>query len=179
MHVQTLSDSDLETHLSALVSLLIENVADGASIGFHPPLPGVVAEGYWRGVQSRLQRGERVLIAAFDDHGLLTGTAQLALETRYPNGRHRAEVQKLMVAPAARRKGVARVLMRALEEAARVAGRTLLLLDTREGDAAEQLYRSLGWELVGLVPGYVLEADGAQHATLIFYRTLQAQPKPE
>jgi acetyltransferase len=174
MHVQTLSDTDFDTVLPSLKTLLIESVAGGASIGFYAPLADADADRYWRGVQMGVRQSERILVVAFDAAGALAGAGQLALETRYPNGRHRAEVQKLMVAPAARRQGIARVLMRALEQAARDAGRTLLLLDTREGDAAEQLYRSLGWMLAGPVPGYVLEADGTRHTTLIFYRTLDA-----
>jgi ribosomal protein S18 acetylase RimI-like enzyme len=115
-------------------------------------------------VQAAVHEGERVVLAAVDGRGTVLGTGQLALEAR-ANGRHRAEVQKLMVAPAARRRGIARALMLALEDAARAAGRTLLVLDTREGDAAAALYAALGWTLAGRVPGYVLERDGTYTAT--------------
>jgi hypothetical protein len=44
-------------------------------------------------------------------------------------------------------------------------GRTLLTLDAHAGDRAEGLYRSMGWNRVGLIPGYALKRDG----TLFFW----------
>jgi GNAT superfamily N-acetyltransferase len=171
MHLRRLAHEEVDALVPSLSSLLIANVAAGASIGFHPPMSQVDAERYWRGVRQGVERGERVMIGAFDAAGALVGTGQLALEWK-PNGRHRAEVQKVMVAPPARRQGIARAIMGALVEAAREGRRTLLLLDTREGDAAERLYQSLGWELVGRVPGFVGEHDGTFSATMIYYRSL-------
>ena len=171
MHPRALAGDDVDRLLARLAALLIDTVADGASIGFHAPLSDGDAADYWRGVRADVARGDRVLVGAFDAAGALVGTGQLALERR-PNGRHRAEVQKLMVDPAARRRGAARALMAALEREARAAGRTLLVLDTREGDAAAGLYRALGWELAGRIPGYVRERDGTTTATLLFYRAL-------
>jgi ribosomal protein S18 acetylase RimI-like enzyme len=87
-----------------------------------------------------------------------------------PNQPHRAEVAKLLVAPAARRQGVARALMRQAEAVAQAAGRSLLTLDTRAGDAAEPLYRALGWQEAGRIPGYALDAAGVAHDTLFFWK---------
>ena len=171
MDIRRLSHDDIGALLPSLAALLVATVENGASIGFYAPLPDADAETYWRGVQVGVRDGQRIVLAAFDRSDALVGTGQLALEPR-PNGSHRAEVQKLMVAAEWQRQGVARALMRELELAARLAGRTLLVLDTREGDAAAQLYRSLGGELAGRVPGYVRERDGTTNATLIFYRTL-------
>lgn len=171
--IRRLSDEDIGAHSRSLAALLVATVANGASIGFYAPLADADAQSYWRGVQADVRQGQRIVLAAFDRSGALVGTGQLSLEPR-PNGRHRAEVEKLMVAAECQRQGVARALMRELEHAARLAGRTLLVLDTREGDAAAQLYRSLGWELAGRVPGYVREHDGTTNATLIFYRSLGA-----
>lgn len=169
--VTPLDAAAVAAHRDALAALLVACVAAGASIGFHPPLAADAAAAYWDGVAAGVARGERVCLAAHDGDGTLLGTGQLALEAR-PNGRHRAEVQKLIVAPAARRRGVARALMGALDEAARADGRTLLVLDTREGDVAADLYRALGWTLAGRIPDYVLEHDGSHSATLYFYRRL-------
>jgi len=41
-----------------------------------------------------------------------------------------------------------------LEAVAQSEGRTLLTLDTWTGSAAEQLYRSLGYVTVGVIPRY-------------------------
>jgi GNAT superfamily N-acetyltransferase len=96
---------------------------------------------------------------------------QLELATM-PNARHRAEVMKLMVHRAARRRGIARVLMLALEEAARGANRRLLVLDTRPGDPAEQLYLALGYTPAGVIPRYALNAAGMLDSTVYMYREI-------
>lgn len=171
--IRPLSAAEAESHLPALVSLLRSTVDDGASIGFLPPVPDAEADAYWREVLPGVAEGGRVLIGAMDGERLL-GCVQLALEGR-ANGRHRAEIQKLMVLPDARGRGLGAALMAAAEDAARAGGRTLLVLDTREGDAAERLYRRLGWTQAGRIPGYALNADGGRDATLFFYREL-AQP---
>ncbi len=69
------------------------------------------------------------------------GTLDLATPENQP---HRAEVQKVIVDPSARRAGLARMLLRELEILAAGAGRSLLTLDTRVGDAGEALYRAEG-----------------------------------
>jgi ribosomal protein S18 acetylase RimI-like enzyme len=89
------------------------------------------------------------------------------------NGLHRAEVAKLMVHRAARRRGIARALMLALEDHARRLGRTTLVLDTRQGDPSERLYQSLGYQLAGAIPEYARSADGTLDATAIYYRLLK------
>ena len=57
-----------------------------------------------------------------------------------------------MVHRRARRQGLGRALMLAAEGEARRRGRTTLVLDTRQGDPSEILYRSLGWQLGGTIP---------------------------
>jgi hypothetical protein len=61
--------------------------------------------------------------------------------------------------------------MRAAEEAARKARKTLLVLDTAN-DAAERLYQRSGWTRVGVIPGYALMPDGAPCDTTYYYRSL-------
>lgn len=69
---------------------------------------------------------------------------------------------KLLVHPDGRRQGIGRALMTRLEEVARAAGQRLLILDTAEGSAAQRLYQSLGWTLLGVVPRFALSTDRAQ-----------------
>ncbi len=157
-------------HLDALSQLLQNVVEDGASIGFLPPLPLDEARAYWQGVLPGIEQGTRWLLAA-READLLVGAAQLALETR-ANALHRAEVQKLMVHTAFRRRGLADRLMAALEQRAQEAGRTLLVLDTRQGDPSEQLYQKRGYVLAGVIPQYVRSADGAMDSTMLYYKLL-------
>ena len=56
-------------------------------------------------------------------------------------------------------------------EAARV-GKMLLTLDTRAGDAAENLYRSMGWHEAGRIPGYALNAERTPCDTIFFWKTI-------
>ncbi|MDJ0930204.1 MAG: GNAT family N-acetyltransferase [Breoghania sp.] len=72
----------------------------------------------------------------------MAGTVNIDFDTP-PNQAHRAEIFKLLVHPDFRRRGIARVLMEQAEDRAHEAGRTLLTLDTRTGDAAEPLYTSM------------------------------------
>jgi GNAT superfamily N-acetyltransferase len=89
-----------------------------------------------------------------------------------PNQPHRGEIAKMLVAPAFRRRGIARQLMIEAVAAARKAGKTLLLLDTCQGDAAEPLYRSLGWTELGVVPDYALYPDGRFVGTVFFWKRI-------
>ena len=63
--------------------------------------------------------------------------------------------------------------MAAVEAAARAAGRTLLLLDTKAGDAAEGMYAHLGYIRAGVIPAVTRERDGSYHDGVIFYRHLE------
>lgn len=153
-----------------LTALLVACVADGASLTWLPPLPPATAQAYWKSVSSAVALGKAVLLVAWLD-GELAGTVQLHLDTPQ-NQPHVAEVQKLMVAPALRRSGVGRALMRRAEQAARGIGRRMLVLDTRAGSAAEALYRDLGWTELGTIPGFELGAAGVACDTVWFWKRL-------
>jgi GNAT superfamily N-acetyltransferase len=90
-----------------------------------------------------------------------------------PNQPHRAEVKKLLVHPDARRRGIARALMLALEDVAAAEGRTLLTLDTRTGDSAEPLYLSLGYHAAGVIPRYARGPHSPElESTTFLYKEL-------
>jgi ribosomal protein S18 acetylase RimI-like enzyme len=155
-----------------LAEILCACVDAGASVSYLRPLAPQIARDYWKRMAAEVATGARILLAAWDD-AILLGTVMLEFATS-PNQPHRAEVQKLLVHPSARRRGVARALMARLEiEASRV-GRTLLTLDTRAGDAAETLYRSTGWHEAGRIPGYALDAGGVPRDTIFFWKTTRS-----
>jgi ribosomal protein S18 acetylase RimI-like enzyme len=170
--VARLSAAALEARLDAFAELLHACVADGASVGFVLPFPRAAAAAFWReAVLPPLAQGRRVLLAVAAE-GRLAGTVQLLHDTP-PNQPHRAEVAKLLVHPACRRRGLARALMAALEAEARARGRSLLTLDTRTGDAAEPLYASLGYVVAGVVPDWCRDAASDRlDATTIMYKRL-------
>ena len=157
---------------AALVALLRDVVDGGASVGFMPPLSATEAGEYWDDVAAAVDGGSRLLWVARDaSDGAIVGTVQLDLATR-ANGIHRAEVIKLMVHTTGRRRGIGRALMVAAQEEARRRGRQTLVLDTRQGDPSEALYRSLGWTCAGAIPQYARSANGTLHATAIYYLLL-------
>jgi GNAT superfamily N-acetyltransferase len=71
-----------------------------------------------------------------------------------------------------RRQGLGAALMRAAEATALECGKTLLVLDAVTGGDAERLYERLGWQRVGVIPGYALFPRGGLCATTVFYRDL-------
>jgi GNAT superfamily N-acetyltransferase len=151
-----------------LANILCACVDAGASVSYLPPLAAEVARTFWKRMAADVAAGTRILLAAWDD-AMLAGTVMLEFASA-PNQPHRAEVQKLLVDPSARRRGLARALMRRAEQEAQRAGRTLLTLDTRAGDAAENLYRTIGWHEAGRIPGYALNAEGTPCDTIFFWR---------
>jgi GNAT superfamily N-acetyltransferase len=168
--VQALDASAAEHAERPLADILVACVAAGASVSFLPPLSAEAAQGFWRRSLADIALDRKVIWVAWAD-GVLVGTVTLDLATP-PNQPHRAEVAKLLVHPAARRRGVGQALMAALEAEALRRGRRLLTLDTRADDAGEALYRALGWQEAGRIPGFALNADGTPCATVFFYKQI-------
>ena len=151
-----------------LSAILTACVAEGAGVSFLPPLAPETARAFWHDTTKQVAAGRRLLLAGWVG-GVLAGTVSLAFSGAQ-NQPHRADVEKLLVHPDTRRHGLARALMQRLEQEAARAGRKLLVLDTRAGDKAEQLYRSMGWNEVGRIPGYALRADRTPDDTLFFWK---------
>jgi GNAT superfamily N-acetyltransferase len=161
-----------EPDVEALADVLRAVVYDGAGVSFIVPFSIDDARAFWlTGVVPDVKaRTRRVLIARLER--LIVGTVQIDLATP-PNQRHRADVLKLLVHPDARRRGIARALMVAVEPLALTEGRTLLTLDTWTGRAAETLYRSLGYTAAGVIPGYARASLTPElEPTTIMYKVL-------
>lgn len=172
MPIEELHAEAAAAEVPALAHLLAACVAGGASVNFLQPFPEEAAAAWWRAkVIPALERRERRLLVARVG-GAVIGTAQIDLATP-PNQAHRADVSKVLVHPSARRRGVARALMLALEGIASEEGRSLLTLDTVTGSAAEHLYRGLGYQLAGVIPDYALAPDrSGLDSTSLFWKRL-------
>ncbi|MEV7423425.1 GNAT family N-acetyltransferase [Streptomyces sp. NPDC091212] len=177
--VAVLSADGLLAAADELAELLVDAVAGGASVGFLDPLDRAAAAGWWR-AQAPAVRDGRLSVRVARSGGRVMGTVGVTYADK-ANGRHRAEIGKLLVHREARGRGLGRTLLTAAEEAAAGSGVTLLLLDTQTGSPAEALYRSAGWTAVGVVPGHAADPGGTPRATTFFYKDLAAgadEPAP-
>jgi GNAT superfamily N-acetyltransferase len=170
--VRPLTPDEARARVPALSDVLVDCVEGGASVSFMLPMTRAKADAFWHAVADGVAAGDRVLIAAEDARGEVVGTVQVVFA--WPeNQPHRGDVAKMLVRRSARRHGLGAQLMRAAEDAARTAGRTLLVLDTVTGSDAERLYTRLGWRKVGVIPDYALWPDGRPCDTTVFYRDLR------
>lgn len=175
LRISRLDAREAEACLAPLVALLSDAVNHGASVGFLRPLDDAVARGYWAEVFAGVAKGSKILLVAVVGSELV-GTVQLELAPR-PNGRHRAEVQKLLVLSRWRRQGIATALMDAIEREAKAAGRWLLVLDTEARSGAEPFYESRAWTRCGSIPDFALSADGAPTPNIIYCKKLGGHPR--
>jgi GNAT superfamily N-acetyltransferase len=164
--------ASLAHDIAMLADVLHAVVHDGAGVSFVVPFSTADAREFWvqKVLPNVLARTCRVIVAQKD--GRIVGTVQMEFPWP-PNQPHRAEVAKLLVHPIARRRGIARALMVALESVALAEGRTLLTLDTWTGKAAETLYTSMGYVTVGVIPRFARSSLSATlEATTIMYKEL-------
>ncbi|OEF27540.1 GNAT family N-acetyltransferase [Vibrio rumoiensis] len=165
--------ADLGPYLQDLIPLLQDCVSSGASVGFLPPVKAEQAQQYWQGVQQDINDDShtRLLLGAFENEKLVA-CVQLSLASK-ANALHRAEVEKLMVHTRYRGKGISKHLLSHLESEAQKYKRTLLVLDTRIGDVASDLYKRMGYTEAGQIPNFALSANGQLEGTVYFYKILE------
>ena len=156
---------------TALGEMLVETVANGGSVSFMHPLALQTAEAFWREALASADRGERIVLGAFDGYDLI-GTVTLVLNLAQ-NQPHRAEIVKMMTRVSHRHRGIATVLLREAERIAIARGRWLLVLDTAEDEGAAGLYERMGFQLTGLIPDYALKPHGGLTGTLIYWKRLR------
>ena len=117
-----------------------------------------------------IETGRTFTVLAVDD-GTVLGEASL-LHNRTSWTRHIGEV-RLQVAPAARRRGLARLLA---EEVEWIAGATRLTMLTArmtlDQEAAQGFFRQLGYRREAVLWDYVMTADGTLHNLLIATKRL-------
>ena len=168
--IRRLAAAETRAAAPALAAILKDCVEGGASVSFMADMTLVEALDFWTGVARARAEDGRAVIVAEDDQGLF-GVVEV-IPAGPPNQPRRGDVAKMLVHRRGRRRGVGEALMRAAEQAGRDLGKSLLTLDTVEGEAAERLYARLGWVRVGVIPRYALMPDGRPCGTVVFYKDI-------
>lgn len=171
MPIQQVPGAMLSQRIDAFVALSQRVVEAGSHLGWESASDADVIRTYWNRQCSSIDDANHVLFALWLD-GELVGTVQYE-RGHFPTSRHRAEVAKLMVAPAHRRRGIASLLMEHLESHAKANGVELLVLDTRAGEPVEDLYLRRGYTRTGFVPNWMKYESGAYRDTVFFYKDLR------
>lgn len=173
--IRALSPAEARVRRDELADIFIDSVEGGAQINFVLPMTREKADRWWDKALPSHEAGERIILAAEAD-GRLDGMVHVVFAGP-ENQPHRADLAKMLVHSRARRQGLGARLLRAAEEAAVAAGKTLLILDTVEGREGHRLYERGGWTMFGVVPGYSLEIDGVTRTPVsFFYKQLNPSP---
>jgi ribosomal protein S18 acetylase RimI-like enzyme len=155
-----------------LSEILIEVVANGGSVSFVHPVAPEQANAFWEGSLAAADRGERIVLGAWDGD-VLAGTVTLLLDLP-PNQPHRGEIAKMMTRRSHRRRGIATALMHEAERRAVERGRTLLVLDTASEEGASGLYEKLGFIFAGTIPDFALKPHGGLTGTNLYWKRIGA-----
>lgn len=127
-------------------------------------------------LRAELAQPSRCYLVAEDDGGAVVGFGGVLVAV------DEAHVTNLATAPHARRRGVARSLLRGLLDAAAARGATAATLEVRAGnDAAQALYRRAGFGPVGVRPAYYPphgEGAPAEDAVIMWLHDLSAAGPP-
>ena len=161
----TLYNSSHSDLLAQFASLHIACITGDHTIAtFTPPLSHLKIHAWWQKRANQVETGSRdiLFVMAPDEPRAVTGVVVLS-KPGAETGPFRGMVEKLLVSPDWRRKGLGRALMMGLEDVARAQGKTLLvcsdvkpddggaegpclqMLDTETGSPAESFYPALGY----------------------------------
>lgn len=167
IRIDELDAAAIEEHLDALAPLLLDAHESGMALGLAAPLSPDGARAAYQDAAAKLAPGERILLATFDDEELV-GAVQLD-RADAGNGRHRAEIRRLVVRADRRGGGVGRALMDAVVEAARVLELGLLWLSTHDGSDADRVYERLGWTRAGVIPDSAQLPNGELSSNAFYF----------
>jgi GNAT superfamily N-acetyltransferase len=176
MRLEQVDAGALAAARSGVAALVRDAVEDNASIGFVLPVDDAELGAWVDGIVDDVAAGRRIVVLALDGDAV-AGMIHLEPAGK-ANARHRAEVQKLIVHRSHRGAGLGRRLLEEVEAIAAAQGRTLILLDTERGSAAERLYQTSGYDELGVVPGHALRPDGVLWHTTFFQKQLDAERTP-
>lgn len=162
--------------IPALAALIVDAVASGAGVHFMDGVTLDEAAAWWAERLPQIADGTVTALVAREPDGTIVGST-LLFRSRNPNSPHRAEIGKVLVRTDARRRGLGRALMEAAETRALADGRWLLILDTVAGSPADEMYRALGWQVLGTMPNHAYRPDGVLSDTTYFWKDLRGEDR--
>lgn len=168
--IETLSPAAYARALDEHAALLHHCVAAGAPVGFLWPFTLADARTYFAELMPAVNAGKRIMMVAKIE-GRIVGSMQLDLDMP-PSQPHRAGGRKLLVHDSVRKQGVGTALMRAMEDEARKAGRTLVDFVALAGGGPEKLYVSIGYTVAGVIPDCDHLPDGTLCSASVLYKHL-------
>lgn len=134
-----------------LATCWVDTTNAGGAVGF--PWPPVTLDdviGEVDDLIARVDGGDALLVVA-TEASRVVGCVALD-RNEYPLVAHWATVRRLQTHPTVRGRGIGRALMTELVSAAREDGLRQLHLAVRAGMGLEDLYRKLGWQVMGTWP---------------------------
>jgi ribosomal protein S18 acetylase RimI-like enzyme len=160
-----------ETELAELAEAAAAAIMDGGGFGWVKPQPRDTLARYFRGV---LLVPERSLFVARLD-GTIVGAAQLVRPPRNNEAQaFSAQLMHFFIAPYARGHGLARLLIRRVEDYAAGIGVRVLNLDVRETqEGAIHLFEAAGFQRWGTHPAYA-QVGGRVIAGHFYFKRLAA-----
>jgi len=170
VHCRRVAPAEAEAIAPALAALHEDAFRAGMALGTLESIGRDGLERSYREAVAALDDRDRALVVVEED-GQILGMAQLA-RSGAMNADHRAEVQRVAVADAARGRGVGRELMGGIESTAGELGITLLWLTTHEGSEACAFYEALGYAKMGVMPAYSRRPDGSLSPGAFYYKEL-------
>jgi GNAT superfamily N-acetyltransferase len=156
-----------EGDTAALVDLIYDAIHANNSVGFLLTTSKSELHEFW---EQELHDAANTFVIA-RANGVIVGVVIVTRETR-PNGRHRAELRKLIVHSDYQQKGIGRGLEQRASDFAQREGITLLYLDSATDFLIERVYEAWGWQKAGSIPDYSSKPDGTLEPTTYFYKLL-------
>ena len=170
IHVLNSSSEELEEFSFPFAKLLEDGVQSGASLGYLEGSDFEKYVEYWESELREVRSGKAKILYATIDREIV-GVVEIAFAPKQ-TAQHRAEVRKLLVHSMHRGRGIATKLMHFVELEARMSGKSLLVLDTETGSTADLLYPGLGWNVLGILPGYAASPDGTLADCTFYYKVI-------
>jgi len=153
----------------SLVDLLKDSVANNYSVGFMQDSTEADFEKFWLEEIATCDSENGLFLAIAGDQVL--GSVIITRELR-ANGRHRAELRKLLVHSKAQKMGIGTALERLATNYAKEIGLNLLYLDSATTYLIDGVYEKWGWKKSGEIPNFARNPDGALVSTWFFYKLL-------